>query len=146
VTIPGVLSGRPDDAPIRVWSAGCATGQESCSLAMLLAEHLGIDAYLDRVKIYATDVDEEALAVARQATYGARETEGLPAELRERYFVVLRDRAAELEPGSRVLALGEALADGMAEVVEEKLDLLAAESEACDRLAPPGKELSNDDR
>ena len=52
-------SGR--DEPIRVWSAGCASGEEAYTLAMLLAEALGDDAFRERVKIYATDVDEEAL-------------------------------------------------------------------------------------
>ena len=57
----------------------------------LLARHgarrrLGADAYRERVKIYATDVDEEALAQARQAIYSAKEIESVPDELRERYF------------------------------------------------------------
>jgi two-component system CheB/CheR fusion protein len=85
-TLPALLASKPDDEPIRVWSAGCATGQEAYTLAMVLAELLGGDAYLERVKIYATDIDEGALAVARHGAYGARETEGLPDELRERYF------------------------------------------------------------
>ena len=58
--------------PIRVWSAGCASGEEAYSIAMLLAEALGVEEFRDRVKIYATDVDEEALAHARHATYSAQ--------------------------------------------------------------------------
>src|SRR5215217_9177754 len=57
------------DEPIRVWSAGCATGEEACTIAMVLCEALGEEEYRRRVKIYATDVDEDALNVARQATY-----------------------------------------------------------------------------
>ena len=56
-------SGR--QASMRVWSAGCASGEEAFSLAMCLAEVLGVEAFRARVKIYATDVDEEALAIAR---------------------------------------------------------------------------------
>jgi two-component system CheB/CheR fusion protein len=67
--LPLALEGKPADEPIRVWSAGCATGEEACSIAMVLAEALGVEAYRERVKIYATDVDEEALAVARQAVH-----------------------------------------------------------------------------
>ena len=48
-------------------------------LAMLLAEALGVEAFRERVKIYATDVDEEALAQARQAVYAARDVEDVPA-------------------------------------------------------------------
>ena len=53
---------------------------------MVLADALGEDAYRERVKIYATDVDEEALAAARQGVYGPKEMESVPDELRERYF------------------------------------------------------------
>jgi two-component system CheB/CheR fusion protein len=69
-----------------VWSAGCASGEEAYSLAMLLAERLGLPAFQERVKIYATDVDEQALAKARQALYTVREVQPVPAELLERYF------------------------------------------------------------
>ena len=58
--------------PIRVWSAGCATGEEAYSLAMTLVEALGPADFRQRVKIYATDVDEDALAIARQAAYTER--------------------------------------------------------------------------
>jgi two-component system CheB/CheR fusion protein len=84
--VPHMLDGKPADEPIRVWSAGCATGQEPCTAAMVLCEALGEEQYRNRVKIYATDIDEDALRVARQATYSARELESLPAELRDRYF------------------------------------------------------------
>ena len=53
---------------------------------MLFAEQLGIDEFRERVKIYATDVDEDALAHARQATYTARDLEPVPPELREKFF------------------------------------------------------------
>ena len=65
----------PTAAPIRVWSAGCASGEEAYTVAMLLAEALGEEAFLERVKIYATDVDEEALdagAARRLPREGAR--------------------------------------------------------------------------
>ncbi|MGY1714526.1 CheR family methyltransferase [Geodermatophilus sp. SYSU D01106] len=71
---------------IRVWSAGSASGQEAYSLAILLAETLGVDEFRERVKIYATDVDEEALTQARQALFTEREMTGLTPEQVERYF------------------------------------------------------------
>ena len=80
--------------PIRVWSAGCASGQEAYSLAMCLAEALGQDAFRQRVKIYATDVDEEALAAARQATYAGKELNGLPEGYLERYFEPINGKYA----------------------------------------------------
>src|SRR4051794_13287054 len=83
--LPALLH-RRENQPIRVWSAGCASGQEAYTLAMVLAELLGIEEFRERVKIYATDVDEEALTQARQAMYPARELEALPAGHREKYF------------------------------------------------------------
>jgi two-component system CheB/CheR fusion protein len=71
---------------IRVWSAGCASGQEAYSLAIMLAEQLGAEQFRERVKIYATDVDEDALAQARQAVYTERELAGLTAAEVEEYF------------------------------------------------------------
>ena len=83
--LPGVLE-RRGNGPLRLWSAGCASGEEAYTLAMLLADVLGMSRYRERVKIYATDVDEEALAFARHATFDDREIEGVPPNLLERHF------------------------------------------------------------
>jgi two-component system, chemotaxis family, CheB/CheR fusion protein len=90
--IPRMLAERGPNDPIRVWSAGCASGQEAYTLAMLLAEALGPDAFRQRVKIYATDIDEEALAEARAASYDARAVESVPADLLVRYFEQVNGR------------------------------------------------------
>src|SRR3954447_172814 len=84
--LPRIVSGKHPGDPIRVWSAGCATGQEAYSLAMALCDALGTDQFRNRVKIYGTDADEEALAKARQATYTAKELEDAPDAYLERYF------------------------------------------------------------
>jgi two-component system CheB/CheR fusion protein len=84
--LPDLLAVTDADEPLRVWCAGCATGQEAYTAAIVLAEVLGKDAFLERVKIYATDVDEEALATARLATYTQKETEGIPEDLRTKYL------------------------------------------------------------
>jgi two-component system CheB/CheR fusion protein len=81
------LCRRREGRPIRAWSAGCASGEEAYTLAMLFAEVLGAEEFRHRVKIYATDVDEDALAHARQATYSAAAVEPVPEPLRTRYFV-----------------------------------------------------------
>jgi two-component system, chemotaxis family, CheB/CheR fusion protein len=82
--LPEILA-RSDRGPVRVWSAGCSTGQEACSIAMLLHDLMGSE-FRERVKIYATDIDEDALNYARQASYTEREIRGLPDSYRERYF------------------------------------------------------------
>jgi two-component system CheB/CheR fusion protein len=84
--IPPLLAGRGPDDPIRVWSAGCASGEEAYSLAIALAEALGPERFRQQVKIYATDVDGEALSHARHASYLERDVHSLPAELVTKYF------------------------------------------------------------
>jgi two-component system CheB/CheR fusion protein len=84
--IPRLLDEREPDASLRVWSAGCASGEEPYTVAMLLAETLGEEGFRRRVKIYATDVDDDALAEAREASFTAKQLEKVPLELRERYF------------------------------------------------------------
>ncbi|HZO66626.1 MAG TPA: CheR family methyltransferase [Kribbellaceae bacterium] len=84
--IPGLLEAKGPGEPIRVWSAGCSSGQEAYSIAMLLAEELGIERYLELVKIYATDVDEEALTQARHAVYDESEMRGVPDDQRDTFF------------------------------------------------------------
>jgi two-component system, chemotaxis family, CheB/CheR fusion protein len=69
-----------------VWSAGCASGEEVYTIAMLLAEALGWEQFRERVKIYGTDVDEEALAQARLASYDSRAVESVPPYLLDKYF------------------------------------------------------------
>jgi two-component system CheB/CheR fusion protein len=84
---------RPGSSePIRIWSAGCASGEEAYSIAMLLAEAVGPEPFRERVKIYATDVDEEALNQARHAVYGPRTAQDVPAPLLEKYFDRQEDR------------------------------------------------------
>ncbi|HLV78626.1 MAG TPA: CheR family methyltransferase, partial [Chthonomonadaceae bacterium] len=83
--LPLLLS-RDSRGPLRVWSAGCATGEEAYTLAMVLAEGLGVHEFHNRVKIYATDASEEALSRARQAAYTSREIQGIPPALLDKYF------------------------------------------------------------
>ena len=84
--IPALLAQGDSNSHLRIWSAGCASGEEAYSLAMLLAEEIGIDQFRDRVKVYATDVDDEALSYARQASYTPKEIRTLPLEYLDRYF------------------------------------------------------------
>jgi two-component system CheB/CheR fusion protein len=84
--VPELLQRKGPDQPIRVWSAGCATGAEPYTLAMVLAKAMGVTEFRERVKIYATDVDDDALAEARAATYAERDMRGVPDEVRAEFF------------------------------------------------------------
>lgn len=77
---------------IFVWSAGCASGQEPYSLAIMLCQILGEETFQERVKVYATDVDEDALATARTATYTAKDLQDMAPEMKDKYFVADGER------------------------------------------------------
>jgi two-component system, chemotaxis family, CheB/CheR fusion protein len=81
--VPKIIEGGHD---VRVWSTGCATGEEAYTAAMVFAEALGDDAFRRRVKVYATDIDDDALTIGRHARYTPKQVESVPPELRSRYF------------------------------------------------------------
>jgi two-component system CheB/CheR fusion protein len=83
---PDLVARHDPSQPIRVWSAGCASGEEAYTLAMIFAEVMGPEDFKERVKIYATDIDEEALAKARQATYTEREVANVSPLVLDKYF------------------------------------------------------------
>src|SRR5262252_4238803 len=84
--LPELLSAKSARRPLRVWSAGCATGEEAYTLAIVLAEAMGLEDFISRVKIYATDLDEDALGEARAGVYTERQIAEVDEELRRKYF------------------------------------------------------------
>ena len=82
-----VEEARDWDRELRVWSAGCATGEEAYSLAILLAETLGDRRDSYQVRIFATDLDEEAIAFARRGLYPPSALSDIDPEVRSRWFV-----------------------------------------------------------
>jgi two-component system CheB/CheR fusion protein len=85
--VPSLAVARRSDAPIRAWSAGCATGEEAYTLAIVLAEAIGPRALArGHVRVFATDLSESAIFMARAGRYPANRTTGIPHELRNRYF------------------------------------------------------------
>jgi two-component system, chemotaxis family, CheB/CheR fusion protein len=84
--IPRLVEDVRESRTLRIWSAGCSSGEEPYSIAMLLAEHLGEAANSYTVKIYGTDIDEEALTAARHALYRTEQLKDVPDRLVDRYF------------------------------------------------------------
>jgi len=77
------------DPSINVWSAGCASGEEAYSLAILFHRHAaatGEIGRVGRVHVVGTDIDRESLAAARRASYGEAAFADTPPELRTAYF------------------------------------------------------------
>ncbi|HEX8114871.1 MAG TPA: CheR family methyltransferase, partial [Kofleriaceae bacterium] len=88
--VPGLFSGKRAGDPVRIWIAGCSTGEEAYSLGILLLEHAARLRPAPQIQVFATDVDDQALAFARQGCYPASiALDVAPARL-QRFFV--RDR------------------------------------------------------
>ncbi len=120
--LPRILEAKAEDQPMRCWSAGCASGEEAYTLAMLLAEAVGEQQFRQRVKIYATDVDEEALAQARQGSYTADAVAALPAGMLAKYFEPAADRFVFRPDLRRSLIFGRH--DLVQDAAISRLDLL----------------------
>ena len=101
--IPDLLAHRDADEEIRVWSAGCSSGEEAYSLAITFAEVMGIDECLTRVKIYGTDVDDEAL---REARAGLLHATGARAAPRRAGRAPISSRQAPTSPSTPSCAAG----------------------------------------
>ena len=87
--LPDLVASRRLERRLRIWSAGCSTGAEPYSLAILVREILGEALPEWRVTILGTDISAEAIATARAAEYGRWALRTMPPEERLRYFTHL---------------------------------------------------------
>ncbi len=85
--IPRLLINKKEDSPLRVWIAGCATGEEAYSVAMLLTEQLDGAKEVPPVQIFATDIDETSLATAREGWYTLNNAADISPERLRRFFI-----------------------------------------------------------
>lgn len=84
--LPKILDGKTAQDQIRVWVAGCATGEEAYSLAMLIAEKtLGV-INTPKIQIFASDIDDDAIAVAREGLYSLNDAADISSERLRRFF------------------------------------------------------------
>jgi two-component system CheB/CheR fusion protein len=86
-TIPELVASHPADQPMRVWVAGCSTGEETYSLAMLFLEQIEAGGSPVKLQVFASDVDAEAIAAARDGTYPASIEGTVTAARLARFFV-----------------------------------------------------------
>ena len=86
--IPLLFDHKQADKTVRIWVPGCATGEEAYSLAILLREHMDGLMGAPKVQVFATDIDESAIATARLGRYPTTLLEGLSADRRERFFTL----------------------------------------------------------
>jgi two-component system CheB/CheR fusion protein len=89
--IPRVFQHKGAGDTVRIWVPGCATGEEVYSIAMLVREHMGTLRGAPKIQIFATDIDERALAIARAGRYPRPLMQNITPARLERFFV--RDNA-----------------------------------------------------
>lgn len=82
-----LFTGRSPDEPVRAWSAGCSTGEEPYSLAMLLTEHGPAHGKFPLIQVFATDVDASAIDTARAGVYAGSIVADVSPERLSRFFV-----------------------------------------------------------
>ncbi|WP_460447963.1 CheR family methyltransferase [Alsobacter sp. SYSU BS001988] len=87
LVLPKLFAGRGVGDTIRIWVPGCATGEEAYTIAMLAQERLDRMSAKPQVQIFATDIDERALAVARAARYPTALLDSVSQERGDRFFV-----------------------------------------------------------
>ena len=83
-----IFAGKPDGYVVRCWIAGCSTGEEAYSIAMLLREHMDRAGIHYGIQIFATDLDPEAVDFARAGRYPAGITTDVSPKRLERFFVI----------------------------------------------------------
>jgi two-component system CheB/CheR fusion protein len=86
--LPAMLAALPEGHVLRVWVAGCATGEEAYSIAILLHEAMEETPHEHKLQIYATDIDEEAIATARASLYPPNIAQDVSPEQLRRFFSV----------------------------------------------------------
>ena len=86
-TIPDMVRDQPTDRPMRIWIAGCSTGEEAYSLAMLFREAIIASKRDIKLQVFASDVDADAIAIARDGLYPDSIAAQLPPERLARFFV-----------------------------------------------------------
>ncbi|TWA79497.1 chemotaxis protein methyltransferase CheR [Azospirillum brasilense] len=90
-----VVRGRPLGSRVRIWSAGCATGEEPYSIAITLLERWSrVDDF--EIELYASDIDSQVLARAQEGIYEERSLQALPRDLVAKYFTRLDDQSWQI--------------------------------------------------
>jgi two-component system, chemotaxis family, CheB/CheR fusion protein len=123
--IPKLFIGKPKESVIRVWVPGCSTGEEAYSIAILLQEHLEKLKQNNKIQVFATDIDSQAIAIARVGVYPASIVSDISPERLARFFTA--------EPGGSAYRIHKIIRDGMVfseqDVIKDppfsKLDLIS---------------------
>src|SRR5215216_590614 len=85
--IPKLFEGKGPDDTVRIWVPGCSTGEEAYSIAILLREHMPKAHSAPKLQIFASDIDEHSLQIARTGRFPSTIAKDVPPARLERYFV-----------------------------------------------------------
>ncbi|NIJ47944.1 two-component system CheB/CheR fusion protein [Rhizomicrobium electricum] len=111
--IPGLIRNHPEDRPLRIWIAGCSSGEEAYSLAILFREQIAAAKREIRLQVFASDIDPDAIATARDALYPGTIAAEISPERLARFFVK-EGRSYRVSPDLRaavVFTVQDVLAD-----------------------------------
>ncbi len=103
--LPTISQDKTTDTPIRIWVAGCSTGEEVYSIAMCLLEFFGDHATMPPTQIFATDISEAAIAKARAGFYTESQIEGVSPERLNRFFLPLSNGGYQISSAIRRLCI-----------------------------------------
>jgi two-component system CheB/CheR fusion protein len=121
--LPELVRIQPPDQPIRVWVAGCSSGEEAYSIAMLLLDEVAKSRRSIRLQIFATDVDADAVAFAREGLYPQAIEADVPATRLARFFV-REDRSYRISRELRA-SIVFSVHDVVADAPFSRLDLVS---------------------
>ena len=103
--LPIISQNKARDTPLRLWVAGCSTGEEVYSLAICLLEFFHDHATVPPIQLFATDISEAAISKARAGFYLESQMEGVSPERRQRFFVALSTGGYQVSSAVRALCV-----------------------------------------
>jgi len=101
LALPKLFKDETAAGPVRVWSVGCSTGEEAYTLAMLMQRYCSENEITRDFRVYATDVNEAAIAAAKQGIYPDSVSEEIPKEMIERGYLTFQSGTFKVAPGLR---------------------------------------------
>jgi len=102
---PTLTQNKASDVPLRIWVAGCSTGEEVYSLAISLLEFFCDRATVPPIQIFATDISETAISKARSGFYLESQMEGVSPERKSRFFVSQSEGGYQISSAIRELCV-----------------------------------------
>ena len=121
--VPDLVRSHAGDQPLRIWIAGCSTGEETYSLAMLFREQIGAAKRNIKLQVFASDVDPDAVARAREGLYPSAIEADVSAERLARFFTK-EDQGYRVSPELRAVVVFT-LQDVLADPPFSRLDLVS---------------------